>query len=417
MKKIYTAVDIGSDTIKFVVSELYNNKFNVLAAHTIKSKGIRKGLIVDANLVINTLKDGLKEINENLGIEIKRAIVNVPSYNAKFIYTESSINIDEEDKIIATKHINDIIKKSVYSKIPNEYELVTVLPLTFIIDDSLKVSYPVGKKADKLDLKAIVITTPKKNIYSVVSVTEASGLEVSDITFSGLGDYYEVRNDTLDKKVGAIINLGHETTTVSIINRGKLMNSEIIQIGGRNIERDLAKAFNIDIFSARVLKEKFASAHKRFLSLNDVYEMNNVVKEPIKLNQLEVSEVVMARLTQILELSKEQILLLTKQNINYIVLTGGLTEIKHFKNLCFEIFGKDVIIYSVDTLGIRDNKYTTALGMIKYFNDKMLVRGKEYTMIDDIDENLLITPKNSKKKNDKIITKIFGSFLSNSKED
>ena len=56
MKKIYTAVDIGSDTIKFVVSELYNNKFNVLAAHTIKSKGIRKGLIVDANLVINTLK-------------------------------------------------------------------------------------------------------------------------------------------------------------------------------------------------------------------------------------------------------------------------------------------------------------------------------------------------------------------------
>ncbi len=417
MKKIYTAVDIGSDTIKFVVSELYNNKFNVLAAHTIKSKGIRKGLIVDANLVINTLKDGLKEINENLGIEIKRAIVNVPSYNAKFIYTESSINIDEEDKIIATKHINDIIKKSVYSKIPNEYELVTVLPLTFILDDSLKVSYPVGKKADKLDLKAIIITTPKKNIYSVVSVTEASGLEVSDITFSGLGDYYEVRNDTLDKKVGAIINLGHETTTVSIINRGKLMNSEIIQIGGRNIERDLAKAFNIDIFSARVLKEKFASAHKRFLSLNDVYEMNNVVKEPIKLNQLEVSEVVMARLTQILELSKEQILLLTKQNINYIVLTGGLTEIKHFKNLCFEIFGKDVIIYSVDTLGIRDNKYTTALGMIKYFNDKMLVRGKEYTMIDDIDENLLITPKNSKKKNDKIITKIFGSFLSNSKED
>lgn len=417
MKKIYTAVDIGSDTIKFVVSELYNNKFNVLAAHTIKSKGIRKGLIVDANLVINTLKDGLKEINENLGIEIKRAIVNVPSYNAKFIYTESSINIDEEDKIIATKHINDIIKKSVYSKIPNEYELVTVLPLTFILDDSLKVSYPVGKKADKLDLKAIIITTPKKNIYSVVSVTEASGLEVSDITFSGLGDYYEVRNDTLDKKVGAIINLGHETTTVSIINRGKLMNSEIIQIGGRNIERDLARAFNIDIFSARVLKEKFASAHKRFLSLNDVYEMNNVVKEPIKLNQLEVSEVVMARLTQILELSKEQILLLTKQNINYIVLTGGLTEIKHFKNLCFEIFGKDVIIYSVDTLGIRDNKYTTALGMIKYFNDKMLVRGKEYTMIDDIDENLLITPKNSKKKNDKIITKIFGSFLSNSKED
>ena len=114
---------------------------------------------------------------------------------------------------------------------------------------------------------------------------------------------------------------------------------------------------------------------------------------------------------------EKQILLLTKQKINYVILTGGLTEIKHFKNLCFEIFGKDVIIYSVDTLGVRDNKYTTALGMVKYFNDKMLVRGKNYTMIDSVDESLLITPKNNNKKNDKIITKIFGSFLSNSKED
>ncbi len=415
MKKIYTSIDIGSDTIKFVVSELFNDKYNILVAHTIKSKGIRKGLIVDANLVINTLKDGLKEINDSLGIEIKRVIVNVPSYNAKYIYTESSINIENEK--INGEDINALIKKSVYCKIPNDYELVTVLPLTFILDDDVRVSYPLGKSSSKLDLKAIVIVTPKKNIYSVVSVVEASGLEVSDITFGGLGDYYEVRNKLLDKKVGALINLGHETTTVSIFNKGKLMNSEIIQIGGKNIERDLARVFNIDIFSARVLKEKFASAHKRFLSLNDVYEMNNVVNEPIKLNQLEVSEVVMARISQILNLVKEQILLLTKQSINYIVLTGGLTEIKHFKNLCFEIFGKDVIIYSVDTLGVRDNKFSTALGMIKYFNDKMLVRGKDYTMIDDVDESLLITPKNNKKRNDKIITKIFGNFLSNGKED
>ena len=183
------------------------------------------------------------------------------------------------------------------------------------------------------------------------------------------------------------------------------------------IERDLARVFNIDIFETRVLKEKFASAHKRFLSLTEVFEIKNTVGEVMKLSQLEVSEVVMARLSEILELAKKQILLLTKQKINYVILTGGLTEIKHFKNLCFEIFGKDVIIYSVDTLGVRDNKYTTALGMVKYFNDKMLVRGKNYTMIDSVDESLLITPKNNNKKNDKIITKIFGSFLSNSKED
>lgn len=343
--------------------------------------------------------------------------MNVPSYNSKFIYTETSKEITSEDSKITKEDINELIKKSVYSKIPNDYELLTVQPLDFIIDSENKNPYPVGKTGKNITLKAIIIATPKKNIYSVVSVMEASSIELTDITISGLADYYEVKNDSTDKKVGAIINLGHETTTVSIFNRGKIMNTETIQIGGRNIERDLARVFNIDIFETRVLKEKFASAHKRFLSLTEVFEIKNTVGEVMKLSQLEVSEVVMARLSEILELAKKQILLLTKQKINYVILTGGLTEIKHFKNLCFEIFGKDVIIYSVDTLGVRDNKYTTALGMVKYFNDKMLVRGKNYTMIDSVDESLLITSKNNNKKNDKIITKIFGSFLSNSKED
>lgn len=417
MKTIYTSIDIGSDTIKFIVSELYADKFNILASHTIKSKGIRKGLIIDANLIINSLKDGVKQINNNLGIEIKKAIVNIPSYNAQFIYSETTKEITNEEHKITKEDINELIKKSVYSKIPNDYELLTVQPLDFIIDEQTKNPYPVGKNGNKITLKAIIIATPKKNIYSVVSVMEAAGIEVSDITISGLGDYYEVKNESTDKKVGAIINLGHETTTVSLFNRGKIMNTETIQIGGVNIERDLARVFNVDLFETRVLKEKFASAHKRFLSLNEVFEIKNTAGGVMKLSQLEVSEVVMARLTEMLELAKKQILLLTKKKINYIILTGGLTEIKHFKNLCFEIFGKDVIIYSVDTLGVRDNKYTTALGMIKYFHDKMLVRGKNYTMIEKEDENLLIKPKNNDKKNDKIITKIFGSFLSNSKED
>ena len=59
MKKIYTAIDIGSDTIKFVVGEYYKDKVNILASYESKSKGIRKGLIVDPNLAINSIKDGI----------------------------------------------------------------------------------------------------------------------------------------------------------------------------------------------------------------------------------------------------------------------------------------------------------------------------------------------------------------------
>lgn len=413
MKKIYTAIDIGSDTIKFVVGEYFKNKLNILATYEQKAKGIRKGLIVDPNLAINSIKDGIKEINNNLGIDIKKVIVGVPSYNAKFMFVTSEIEITSD--AITTDDVNNLIKASVYSKIEQDYELITVLPLTFLIDGE-KETKVVGKAGNKLEIKGIMISAPKKNVYSVLSVMEGAGLEVVDITVSALGDYYEVRNNNLDKNIGAIINLGHETTNVSVFSRGKLMNTETIQLGGINVDKDLAYMFNINVFDAREIKEKFASSHKRFIALNDVYEVKNTAGEVIKLNQIEVTEIVMDRLAELLRLAQKQILLLTKQNISYIVITGGLTEIRTFKNLVYEILGKDVIIYTEDTLGARNNKYTTSIGMIKYFIDKMEVRGKEYSMIDEQDEELLINPNNKNSKGKASITKIFGNFIG-TKED
>lgn len=413
MKKIFTSVDIGSDTVKILVSEVVNDNFYVLASHSIKSKGIRKGLIVDSSLVVNTIKDGMKVINEDLGFEIKKVIVSVPDYNAKFMYITGEIEVDG---VVTTENINKVIKTSVYNKIDEDYELITVIPIDFIVDSNEGNNNPIGLECNKLGIKGIMLTVPRKNIYSVIGVIEGAGLEVVDITVSGLADYYQIKNKKLNTKVGAIINLGHETTNVSIVSDGILVNTETIQLGGINVEKDIAYVFGTNIIDARKIKEKFSSCHKRFTNLNDTYELKNDMGEFVKLNQLEVTEVVMSRMTEILEYAKKQILLLTKKDIDYIVLTGGLTEIKSFKNLVYEILGKDVIIYLMDDIGVRDNKYTTAMGMIKYFVDKMAVRGRDYSMISLEDEELLLTPDDKKRKEKAVVTKIFKGFIRNKEE-
>ena len=144
MKKIYTSIDIGSDTIKFVVGEYFKEKVNILYAHEEKAKGIRKGLIVDPNLAINAIKDGIKVVNNYLGINIKKVVVGVPDYNAKFMFVTGSTNIIDEDELITTEDINKVIKESVYSKIAQDYELITVIPLVFLIDGKPETK-PCGK--------------------------------------------------------------------------------------------------------------------------------------------------------------------------------------------------------------------------------------------------------------------------------
>ncbi len=401
--------------MKFIVGEYFNQKVYVLASHSINSKGIKKGLIVEPGLVVETIKEGMKEINEMLGIEIKRVIVNVPDYNVHFKEVTGCIDISDQESITA-KDINKVIKDSIYNQVDENYELVTVIPEEYRIDNEKQIRKPIGKKGQKLEIKGIMISTPKKNIYSVLSVLEGAGLEVVDITITGLTNYYEVRDQSLDKKDGAIINLGHETTTISIFEEGTIVANETLQIGGINVEKDLAYVFGVSIFDGRTLKEKFASSHKRFCQINEIYEVKNTIGESVKLNQLEVSEVVMSRMVEILNLAKKQIRLLSNTEISYIILTGGLTEIKSFKNLAYEIFGKDVIIYTVTTLGCRDNKYVSALGMIKYFIDKMESRGKNVSMLTSEEETALVTPNNKLKKDNAIINKIFGNLITN-KED
>ena len=415
MKTIITSIDIGTDTTKFVVGEYFNDKVNVLASHSIKSKGVRKGLIVDPGLATNMIKDGIKVINSKLGITIKKVIVNIPSYNVNFMLVTGSLDIKNEGNVITTDDVNRVIKNSVYGKIPDEYELLTVVPIDFIIDGNKGNSKPVGKNGQKLEIKGIMISVPKKSVYSVLGVMENAGLDVVDIVLSGMADYFEIKSDNIKNKVGAIINLGHDTTTVSVINRGKLMNTEVLQMGGKNIEKDIAYVFGVSVFDARSLKEKFASSHKRFCQLNDVYEVKNTLGDFVKLNQLEVSEVVMSRLSEILDLARKQILLLTKHEINYLVITGGLTEIKSFKNLVYEIFDKNVIIYTVNTLGVRDNKYVTSLGMIKYFIDKMDSRGRIISLVSDNDAIELTNPKEKEKK-DNSISRLFTNFIGNKEE-
>ena len=95
MKKIYTSIDIGTYSIKIIVGEYINNKIHILASTCVQSKGIKKGLITEASNVIESIKNGIKEIKELLGFPIKKVIVNIPDYNARFKTVYATLNVSD----------------------------------------------------------------------------------------------------------------------------------------------------------------------------------------------------------------------------------------------------------------------------------------------------------------------------------
>lgn len=414
MKHIYTSVDIGSDTIKIVVCELFNNKLNLLAASSVKSKGIKKGLITDVYEASESVKTGLAELEEMLGIKITKAIASVPGYNTEYTMVKGQIPLDEELEGISGHEIVKVLQNSMEGKSIEGKEMVTTIPIDFSVDDNVGIKDPKGMKGNSLSTRAIMVSTPKKNIYSVVSLLENIGLEVVDISLNSVGDIYSLKNREIDQKVGAIINIGHETTTVSLYNKGIVVKSSIIGMGGKNIENDIAYIYKLKPSDARMIKEKFALAHKNYASKNDSYDIEDKTGEMIKINQFEVSEIVMSRIEEILVLARKEINILTKREVDYILVSGGTSSMNNFSLIAEEVLGKVAKVGNIRIIGVRNNKYSAALGNIVYFIEKLRLKGQNYSMISKGDMEELSSTKKSliNISNESMLGKVFGYFFS-----
>ena len=415
MKHIYSSVDIGSDTIKIAVCELYKGKLNLLAASSVKSNGIKKGLITDFEAASISMKNALNEIEAMLGIKIKRVVVSVPSYFAEFMVVKGAIDITSEDGIITGDDVIKVLQQAMNQKLMPGKEMVTMLPIDFNIDDNEEhVSDPKGIVGKKLSARAVMATTPKKNIYSVVSLMDSVGVEIVDISLNPIGNSYAFRFKEMNSEIGAIIDIGAETTTVSLYNKGIIVKSSIIAMGGKNIDNDLSYIYKVNVNEARKIKEKFALAHKKYASASEMYEVQSE-NETIKINQFEASEIAMSRIEEILTLAKKEVNILTTRNIDYVIITGGTSNMAHFDYIAEDIFGKDVIIGDLKVVGVRNNKYSVCIGNIVYFINKLRIKGKDFTMVSSSDMEELETPKRgiiNNITNETMLGKVFGYFFS-----
>jgi len=418
MRKIFSAIDIGSNSIKIVVCELFENKLNVLSSTNYPSEGISEGVVIDENAVKECLLKAIHDVNTALGLKIDRAIINIPMYDSEYMVNDGEVTITNAQKLVTGNDMVNVLQTSIYNKIPKSRELVTIQPVKYRVDTiDQDIMLPRGIRANKLSATSMCTTVPKKNIYKIITIFQEIGIEVIDILFGIIGDYYEFKNKQTDKSITGVINIGSDKTEIAVFNKGIIYNSKVMKLGSSMIDSDISYIYNITNNQAKKIKQVFALAHKDFASSSDIYEITNKAGIKTKINQVEASEIVMSKIKEILEISKKGLNDLTKKEISYIIVTGGIVNMPGFDLLSKEIFGNNVILEPIKTIGARDNCYSQCLGMIKYFIDKLSIRGKDYTMFDDDKQlELVENRKNNVSENTSVFGRFF-TYLFDNKED
>ena len=412
MRKIMASLDVGSDTIKLVVGEMFKKKLNILATAEAKSQGVKKGIVQNQQELLNSLQDVISKCESIIGLKIKQMIVSVPSNEAVFKIVNGIVAVDSENKLIDGKDVIKVFKKAISSYRDDTMEYITFMPTSFSLDDERIVKDPKGLTSETLSVTGVLISTPKINIYPTLECLEKLGITVLDITIDAIGDYYEFKNKDHDKQTCAVVNVGSDKTTLSLFNKGILTNLKVIGIGGKTVDGDIAYVYRINNEEAKILKEKHAIASLNNAQESELIEIENAYREKINITQKDLSKYSSSRIEEIINLCKKEINYLTKKEISYIIFTGGLTECRDFYIPLEEIFKKTAKVGIIKEIGARNNKFSSCLGLLKYYAACAELKNKDYSIF-SIEEQQLLGGSDLDSENDSAVGKLFGYIFNN----
>lgn len=412
MRKIMSSLDIGYASIKLIVAEINKKKLYVLTSSIVNNDALKKDMTIDYDILEGIIKKLLGDAKEKLGIEIKKTLLTIPTDSASFTINRARIDIKNEDNLITVDDMIKVVNLSGKNVVQDNMELVNITPLYYTLDDSSKTDIPVNTFSRTLEVKSIITSSSKDDVYKYLRVLDNLGVSVVDISYDVVGNYFAFKSDDMDTTCGIIIDIGYLSTSISVYNKGVLVNTLKIKVGSLNVLKDISYVYKISLDSAKEVYKKLGLGSSKNANNLEKIELKDNNGDKLIINQVNLSEIIESRVQEILSMAKKQINTLTKRQISYIICTGGIANIGDFDLNVLEIFGKNARIGYINTIGIRDTRYASTFGLIKWYDYNAKLKNYDYSIL-NLEEQEEFSKEESEVKtsSNSIIGKVFDYFF------
>jgi cell division protein FtsA len=366
------AIDIGSTKICALIAEIEEGKVQILGHGITKSQGIKKGAITNIELASKSIKKAINDAKRIAGSNITSATVSISNAYAKSLNSTGIVNIPHKD--ISIKEINRVMQTALYNaNVPNEYEVIHVLPYNFRVDDQDYIEDPFGMNASRMEVDVNIIMTQKSNLSNLKKAVRSAGVEMDGIVLSGYASAIATM-DTDEKELGvAVIDLGGQTSNLVIHTGNSIRYNDFLGVGSNHITNDLSMALHTPLQIAENVKIRHGNLIE---TTNEIIELPIIGDEENRNGvSLEiVHSVIFSRVEEalmILAKSLEKSAL--KEQIGAgIILTGGMTKLKGIRELAQSIFPAMPVRIAqpsdIDGLfdELKDPAFSTVIGLLLY---------------------------------------------------
>ena len=372
MSDTILAIDIGSTKVCAIIAEIEDSQLTVQGHGIAKSQGIKKGAITNIELASKSIKKAINDAKRIAGSNITSATVSISNAYAKSLNSTGIVNIPHKD--ISIKEINRVMQTALYNaNVPNEYDVVHVLPYNFRVDDQDFIEDPFGMNASRMEVDVNIIMTQKSNLSNLKKAVRSAGVEIEGIVLSGYASAIATMDED-EKELGvAVIDLGGQTSNLVIHTGNSIRYNDFLGVGSNHITNDLSMALHTPLQIAENVKIRHGNlveTSTEVIELPIIGDENNRNGVSLEI----VHSVIFSRVEEALMiLSKSLEKSALKEQIGAgIILTGGMTKLKGIRELAQAIFsGMPVrVAYPNHINGLfdelKDPAFSTVVGLLLY---------------------------------------------------
>jgi cell division protein FtsA len=369
---LIVGLDIGTTKICAIVAERTGNGVDIVGIGTHPSKGLRKGVVVDIDATVDSIKHAVEEAELMADCEITSVYAGIAGGHIRGLNSHGVVAV--KDREVRENDVRRVIDAAKAVAIPMDREVIHVIPQEFIIDDQDGIREPLGMSGIRLEAKVHIVTAAVTSAQNIVKCANKAGLNVIDIVLEPLASAEAVlAEDERDLGV-CLIDIGGGTTDIAVFVDGSIKSTAVLGLGGYHVSNDIAIGLRTPFEEAERIKKKFGAASARYLGSDDVISVPSVGRrQPREASRKIVCEIIEPRMDEILSLARQEI---AKSGLDEripagVVLTGGCSALTGINDLAEEIFEAPVRLGMPTHVGglqdvVRSPMYATGVGLVLF---------------------------------------------------
>ncbi|MEQ1758258.1 MAG: cell division protein FtsA [Vicinamibacterales bacterium] len=341
-ERYLVGLDIGTSNVCAVVGDtLDDDSVDIVGIGMAESRGIKRGVVVNLEAAVESIKKAIEEAELMAGIEIDSVHLAVSNQHIRGFNSRGVVTVAGRNREISREDVKRAIETAGQVTLPSGRETLHVLPQDFVVDDQDGIGAPVGMTGARLEVNVHVVTGAISAQQNIIACVNRAGVNVSGMVIEQLAASESVLTQD-EKDLGvALVDIGGGTAAIAIFERGSLWHTGVVPVGGDHFTSDIAVGLRTPMPDAEKVKRKHGCALSSMVDEEETIEVASVGgRRPRLMARRILSEILQPRAEEMFHLVWDEISKAGyEKSLNSgIVLTGGGSILEGMPEIAEQIF-------------------------------------------------------------------------------